>query len=400
MAVSSVKMNFNQEGESYKMPIIRAIFLAITFIVVAVFANITPTSIACAGPATPNNTPLESCDPKFMEQLNNKALLEAQREIELNGRYIWKPDSVLALTCFQQAMNHATVHLPEIFSEAGESGGGKSPRREDLVRNPITGVTPSDQYPDHFANSMANVIGPVLKKYLGANYAHPFSSLNEIPNGVSVLGVGNKLRGFDTGFDSAGAQHNANVDYSFVWGFPTPTSFVEYQDPLRRTPTTAISDDCNWMQELWNLSKCYSFDLEADFAGVAFRKLDGTAQFAAQDLRGKTCGINRPSVAHGGLTLAGTQRATEAAVDVDKKVDNVTNIATAETNTSNPKLFDDIVSNFNSILDLGTAGGCLGGAIPTGVEVFPTAGNSPKFKESFCPNPGCSFTAGGSCQPN
>lgn len=45
-----------------------------------------------------------ACDPKIMEALNARAWREAQREIMTNQTYIYKPDSVFALSCFSDAL--------------------------------------------------------------------------------------------------------------------------------------------------------------------------------------------------------------------------------------------------------------------------------------------------------
>src|SRR5437016_4882806 len=51
------------------------------------------TGIARATPTTP-------CDPEYMDALEARAYLEAQREVAQNQNYILKPDSVLEYTCF------------------------------------------------------------------------------------------------------------------------------------------------------------------------------------------------------------------------------------------------------------------------------------------------------------
>lgn len=57
-----------------------------------------PLSPACAG-AQP------ACDPAFMETLRQRGWREAQREIMMNESFIYKPDSVFALSCFSDALN-------------------------------------------------------------------------------------------------------------------------------------------------------------------------------------------------------------------------------------------------------------------------------------------------------
>jgi hypothetical protein len=44
----------------------------------------------------------EACDSAFMDKMKERAWMEAQREIMINQTMVWKPDSVLALGCYEQ----------------------------------------------------------------------------------------------------------------------------------------------------------------------------------------------------------------------------------------------------------------------------------------------------------
>jgi hypothetical protein len=46
-----------------------------------------------------------ACDPNFMTTLKERAWMEAQREMVMNETFIWKPDSVLALSCFSGTLS-------------------------------------------------------------------------------------------------------------------------------------------------------------------------------------------------------------------------------------------------------------------------------------------------------
>src|ERR1044072_4359830 len=46
------------------------------------------------------------CDPEYMDALEARAYLEAQREVAQNQNYILKPDSVLQYTCFDLFIGH------------------------------------------------------------------------------------------------------------------------------------------------------------------------------------------------------------------------------------------------------------------------------------------------------
>ncbi len=71
-----------------------------------------------AAPETP-------CDPEYMDALEARAWMEAQREISQNKNLIYKPDSVLEYTCFDLFLNEAASNFPENrqFSETDRWDG-------------------------------------------------------------------------------------------------------------------------------------------------------------------------------------------------------------------------------------------------------------------------------------
>ena len=58
------------------------------------------------------------CDPAYMRTLNQKAAMEAQREVATFQTFIKKADSVLAYTCFFGLLDHASATIGPIFSES------------------------------------------------------------------------------------------------------------------------------------------------------------------------------------------------------------------------------------------------------------------------------------------
>ena len=63
------------------------------------------------------------CDPDYYESLEARAWLEAQREITQNQNLIFKPDSVLEYTCFDNHLRELADHADEMFSETTRWGG-------------------------------------------------------------------------------------------------------------------------------------------------------------------------------------------------------------------------------------------------------------------------------------
>lgn len=65
---------------------------------------------------------LPVCDPLFNESLKDKAVAEAQREIQMNNDIIERPASVLALSCFDQHIKQLAAGAGESFTDDEEDG--------------------------------------------------------------------------------------------------------------------------------------------------------------------------------------------------------------------------------------------------------------------------------------
>lgn len=108
---------------------------------------------ACAQPA--GGQPPTPCDPQYMDALEARAWLEAQREISQNQNLIVKPDSVLEYSCFGSFLN-VVARDAVIFSETERWGSipGMGQRSTDLALQSM-------------------VIG-ALVGYLETNFPHTF----------------------------------------------------------------------------------------------------------------------------------------------------------------------------------------------------------------------------------
>lgn len=72
--------------------------------------------------APPNGVATNACDPCFMDKIKARANLEAQREITQNQNLIFKADSVLEYSCFNQHLGLTAGPVAARFSEAGVWG--------------------------------------------------------------------------------------------------------------------------------------------------------------------------------------------------------------------------------------------------------------------------------------
>lgn len=100
---------------------------------------------ALAQPAT--------CDPLYWDSIKAKAWTEAEREIEQNQNLIYKADSVLEYTCFDQFSRTLAGHSDQLFSGTLQWG-------------PIVG-------PD-MAAALTNLLAGTMINYINNNFAHRY----------------------------------------------------------------------------------------------------------------------------------------------------------------------------------------------------------------------------------
>lgn len=110
--------------------------------------------VPMAGAIVPAATP---CDPNYYDALESRAWLEAQREITQNQNLIYKPDSVLEYTCFNQ-------HLLVLASAADGMLSDNTTRW-----GAVPGISNAN-----LDNALNLLIGSALTNYLTNNFAHTF----------------------------------------------------------------------------------------------------------------------------------------------------------------------------------------------------------------------------------
>lgn len=195
-------MNLNKIGFSETA---RVWYFKIAFVVCimvsAFFMQVEP---GCsAAPKTP-------CDPEYMDALESRAWLEAEREIAQNQNLIFKPDSVLELTCFDYFLNEAASNFPENrqFSETDRWDGWPEGFSDVTTDIALTEV----------------VFGP-FASYLGANFLGDF-----------------------------GAYLNNR-------------RFPDYTEVMMPAVDGGVSYGCNQMQMVWLQARCMNFNEQNDFDG-------------------------------------------------------------------------------------------------------------------------------------
>ncbi len=190
--------------------LVLSVMLVIPFIMVHKADN------ACAGPATIAPTP---CDPQYYESLENRAWLEAQREITQNQNLIFKPDSVLSYTCFEQYMGVLANQTQNMFSESIRWG------------NAILG-TDQDTSMDQ---ALVNLVILSLGQYLDLNF-----------HGSTTNTLGGRPEG-------------------------PPRS-----DPTSTHGTVPLPNNynCQLMNQVWMQAKCYNFTAQPNDGFFTFENYD------------------------------------------------------------------------------------------------------------------------------
>ena len=146
-----------------------------------------------AAPATP-------CDPQYMDALEARAYLQAQREITQNQNLIYKPDSVLEYTCFQQFLNAAGTNWDDRqFSETTRwDTAGFDATTTDLA--------------------LSKVAGEALSSYIALNFPHAYL-------GGRAEGAGP----YDPSGDVGGTEYTCDV-MAQVWDLAKCKNFFDRMD--------------------------------------------------------------------------------------------------------------------------------------------------------------------------
>lgn len=171
---------------------------ALTILSLSVLLAVSPVQNVIAQ-ITPAPSP---CDPLYYESMEQRAWLEAQREITQNQNLITKPDSVLAYTCFEGHLLELGDHADEMFSETTRWGNNVLGAGQDM----------------HMNRALEVLVQNALRTYLDSNF-------------ISA-GIRNQLGGR--------ASTNRN---NLIGAVPNGGNY-----------------NCSIMQNVWMEAKCYDFN--------------------------------------------------------------------------------------------------------------------------------------------
>ncbi len=303
-------------------------------------------SPSCAGSAPSGSATAgatSSCDPKFMEALRQRAYMEAQREVVTNAATIWKPDSVMQLTCFDAQLGGVMKTTGAGFSEK------QSQDEQDINLNSGKADTQFDKY------VMAGAL-QVAQKQVNGNFTAQLAGGNPSVSGLDyIVGINND-------------------------GTPSSASQIE----------GLSSQPCNNMRKVWNAARCANIDPDKAFVSLPlFAK--------GQDESGQP--LNDPR--NGGV-IQNIAAGAGDTVDCASQGYDVAGLSAASQLLDTPgvgssaftpaSLFAAVTAPYSQLKNAsGAQGSCFPG-IKTGVML----GNN--VEEVVCPNPGC-IPQDGTCKP-
>jgi hypothetical protein len=288
---------------------------------------------AAAGTIAP-----QTCDTEVWKTMVARGRIETEREIMQNQNLIFKPDSVLAYTCFDSMAAHAAANAGVLFTHTSywnpkpiEWGQDGKYRSLDVAVN--------------------KTVIDAMKTYYSSNYNH------------TMLGG----RGSDVGLAD---MHQANVQAS-----------------------SSSAYTCNVMGRVWGVAKCLNF-----IHTTAWAQNDGFYPFitiqpgpgggsAIASYQDKT-DVRKYPTACSGTPLTGSTwelQYRESRNETDfGSVDRLYQFGTP-LNTA----FTEVRTR--------VAPGACAAAIPTGVTVILGPGTTSTHPDGVCTNPGCTYQKSGQC---
>ncbi len=282
----------------------------------------------------------QPCDTGFWNQMKSKAWMEAEREIMQNQNLIFKPDSVLEYTCFDQFAAINAWQGGDIFVHSNYFGS------EIITRGSTYAME----------KAMENVVYNALLAYRNLSFNNQYLS----------------GRAQDMGLSNRNSVSAADGDY------------------FKKPEQSNASYTCTTMQDVWKAAKCANFIDNAAVAGT-----DGFYPFAtlagfngSPEVGGyedKTEDVRKwpESLACG--TSTGVHSWTDQIVSAENK-----NQDHYQFQTPLGQIYVDVGDR----LEPGNCSGPGNEAIKTGVQVITREGEHP---DGVCTNPGCSYQEDGTC---
>lgn len=298
--------------------------------------------VAGIGPANAGgsaNIAPQPCDPRYWETMSARAWMEAEREIMQNQNLIFKPDSVLQYTCFDNMVSHGGKYLGDIFVHTDYFG------KVIIAR----GAAQAQEV------ALKNVVTATLKQYIDLNFQNKF-----------LANRSDKLRNKPGVVERRSGQ-----------GLVEPTAEgPPYQG-------------CNIMAEVWKASKCINF-VDND----EFKSTDGFYPF-----RTLKPGPGGGQPIEGYEVIGDVRYWPQLCADPVKGDEWVKKDDVATNKDELYKFRTPLKKDFEDVRKMVEPGACSlnKSGIATGVTIIISGAGGAGGEDKVCTNPGCTYV-NGSCQ--
>jgi len=297
----------------------------------AVLSIVPGSKDACAGGMIANQT----CDTQVWQTMAHRAQLETEREIMQNQNLIFKADSVLDYTCFDNFAAHASLNVGVLFTHTTYFTGTR-----------IIEWGPRDPGLDH---ALQTVVIQSLTPYLASNFNHDY-----------LGGRGGQLG-------------------------------------LQRKQTRPIGSqgrnyNCDEMSKVWKVAKCLNFLHTNDFAATdgyyPFINLTPAGRGQAVDGYQTKVDIRKYPEACGGSPIPGSdwlQRYRDSRNETDFGVEGPF------------YFFQSVLLTAFRDVRVKVVPAVCSDPIKTGIKIILGVGDAAPYDDGVCTNPGCTFTRNGQC---
>ena len=207
-------------------------------------------------PGTERNT----CDPDFMEVLENRAWESAQREITQNANLIARPDSVLSVMCFDSWLDDLADYSESNFpGDPDESDG----RLLNGLLTDLIVVLPDDIISGIDPNLTEGFVLYALLEILVLDQLEDVNSITgdardaiNLPLCIPLNGTPPKLRYIDDNFPGLMIGDRAKNQAAVP-------AYTQISSGLDNDVDETGFNGCARMNQVWQRAKCYDFATEA-----------------------------------------------------------------------------------------------------------------------------------------
>lgn len=289
----------------------------------------------------------QTCDTKVWKTMEDRAHMEAEREIMQNQNLIFKPDSILAYTCFDNMAAHASLYVGQLFTHTKYWNG------KEIIEW-------GDPYGMDVA--MQKVVIDSLKPYIKGSFEY-----------TMLGGRGSMLSSSGLGLQTPKDIGNKGRTYS-----------------------------CDVMNNVWKAAKCMNFIHNSVFSTtdgfypfIGLEPVGGGSKIAGYDEIKETRKYPSKLACSDstGKPLYNKEGWMEGYRDSRNETDFGVKDRYYQFGTPLDQAFIDVRKKLEP-------GKCSeGGAIKTGVRVLQSpSGDGEVYDDGVCTNPGCVYDRGGTCK--